>query len=185
MFRSLALCAAVLFSFSGSAHATTLLVQGTATGEIYSLGYGTCSSDPNQACQVVTPQTRNFSFNLNPAPGLGNYGYFETAPGSFQFLASVPGLLSQFVNGTFNKVESGYVGTFLNTGFQFDWCNPAGTIACGSRFTSSSFSVTDPNSPISGTVPEPSTWAMVICGLMAVSSAMRRFRSQPATLNPI
>lgn len=159
--ESLGIAAALLVS--RPTNATTLLAHGNASGAIYSLGYRTCCSDPGQACEVVTPATRSFSFQLNQASGIGGYGYVDTATGFFHFMT-----------GTFSRAGPGYVGTYLNAGLHFDWCGPSRTIACGTRFTATSFSVTDPSAQVSAAVPESSAWAMLIAGIAAVAGVIRR-----------
>lgn len=170
MTKRFTLALAALLLPAAPASAATFLIEGTATGGIYSFQYGTCGQ-PWEACEVFTPESRSFSFVVPNNSGIYN-AVTEGPVGIFSFVAAVPQLWSSQVTGTFRRAGAGYLGTSI-LAQSFYQCTSNSFLTCGSKFSATSFSVTDLDNPAVPTIPEPSTWAMLIAGLATVGGALR------------
>lgn len=150
---------------------------GVANGSIYNPCCGTDPTDPN-----------NFVAFGGGGPGSGTLSTsFRTALGrlytvAFQYAALGGGSedLSFFVNGnligTVSPTAQNQPISFANGSFQFTGFSgfgPNTTLSISSTGTFGVDAILD-NLSVSGAVPEPATWALMIMGFGAVGGAMRR-----------
>lgn len=146
------------------AYAATFTISGIASGLYYDFVPGPCTGGN---CQTVSPFSFQFSYDLSdPA-------YSAVITGSdtigYDFTAFLPLAGSSPATGRIVRVGNGYVGQSLSQS-QFGYF---GLWVRGTSIFAPQFNVASDTAP---SVPEPSTWAMLIAGLGVVGAAIRRRR---------